>query len=58
MQGMKNRPKQRGGRPVSGVEELPEAGCPLDPETGLGDIVSLGLFPLNASSFLNKIPIS
>jgi hypothetical protein len=33
------------------VEELPEAGCPLDPEAGLGDIVSLGLFSAKASSF-------
>jgi hypothetical protein len=36
------------------VEGLPEAGRPLDPEPGLGDIVSLGLLPGIASSFLQQ----
>jgi hypothetical protein len=40
------------------VEGLPETGCPLDPEPGLGDIVSLGLLAAKASPFLNKIPDS
>jgi hypothetical protein len=31
---------------------------PLDPEPGLGGILSLGSFPANATSFLNKIRYS
>ena len=33
---LKSAQKLRGGPPVSGVEGLPEAGCPLDPGPGLG----------------------
>jgi hypothetical protein len=32
--------------------------CPLDPEPGLGGILSLGFFPANATSFLDKVPAS
>jgi hypothetical protein len=31
---------------------------PLDPEPGLGGILSLGLLPANASSFLKKMAYS
>jgi hypothetical protein len=35
--------KLEAGQPVLGVEGLPETGCPLDPEAGLGGMFSLGL---------------
>jgi hypothetical protein len=41
--------KLRSGPPESGVEGLPETGCPLDPGPGLGGIFSLGLFSAKAS---------
>ena len=44
--------KLRSGLPASGVEGLPEIGCPLDPGPGLGDIFSLGLLTGIASSIL------
>jgi hypothetical protein len=44
--------KIRGGPPTVGVEGLPEAGGPLDPGPGLGDMVSLGLLEEKSSSFL------
>jgi hypothetical protein len=50
--------KLRGGQPTEGVEGLPGTGCPLDPGPGLGGILSLGLFRVKASPFLNKIPVS
>jgi hypothetical protein len=37
------------------VEGLPETASPLDPEPGLGGILSLGLFRPKASLFLKKI---
>jgi hypothetical protein len=49
---IKNSPKRRSGPPVSGVEGLPETGCPLDPGPGLGGTVSLGLLSAKASPFL------
>jgi hypothetical protein len=36
------------------VEGLPETAGPLDPEPGLGGIVSLGLFSAKASVFFGK----
>jgi hypothetical protein len=39
------------------VEGLPDADSPLDPEPGLGDNLSLGLFPVKASGiFEEKFP--
>jgi hypothetical protein len=50
-----NMPQIRGGPTASGVEGLPGTVDPLDPEPGLGGILSLGLFHPKASSFLKKI---
>jgi hypothetical protein len=50
--------KLRGGPPASGVEGLPETGCPLDPGPGLGGNLSLGLFWAKASPFLYEFPTS
>jgi hypothetical protein len=36
------------------VEGLPGIASPLDPEAGLGGIVSLGLFPAKASVFFEN----
>jgi hypothetical protein len=41
---IKNGAQNRGGPTISGVEGLPGTAGPLDPEAGLGGIVSLGLF--------------
>ena len=49
--------KLRGGHSVSGVEGYPDTGCPLDPDPGLGGMVSLGLFSPKASYFLALILI-
>jgi hypothetical protein len=43
--------KVRGGSAVSGVEGQPEADDPLDPEPGLGGILSVGLLREKASLF-------
>ena len=48
--------KTGGGPPGAGVEGHPAAGGPLDPETGLGDILSLGLFWAKSSSFCTEFP--
>jgi len=42
------------GRRCSGVEGLPETGCPLDPEPGLGGMFSLGSLQGKASPFLGR----
>ena len=47
-------PKLRGGPLTAGVEGLPAAGGPLDPGSGLGGILSVGLFWANASPFLKQ----
>jgi hypothetical protein len=39
------------------VEGLPETAGPLDPEAGLGGIVSLGLFTAKARVFFEKLLI-
>jgi hypothetical protein len=44
--------KVRSGLPAPGVEEIPEAGCPLDPEPGLGGTFSIGPFPWKSRAFL------
>jgi hypothetical protein len=57
--GGKNCPKkEEAGRPASGVEGLPETGCPLDPEPGLGGIFSLGLLCGIASTFFEPNSVS
>jgi len=38
-----------------GVEGFPKTDCPLDPEPGLGGIVSVGLLRGKASYFLKRI---
>ncbi len=50
--------KLEAGRSVMGVEGFPKTDCPLDPEPGLGGIVSLGLLRGKSSSFLASIPVS
>jgi hypothetical protein len=50
--------KLRGEPPASGVEGLPETGCPLDPGPGLGGDLSVGLFWAKASFFLREFPDS
>jgi hypothetical protein len=45
----KSAAKLRSGPASWGVEGLPEDTCPLDPEPGLGGILSLGLLAQNAS---------
>lgn len=54
-----NVPKKvEAGRSVMGVEGFPKTDCPLDPEPGLGGIVSLGLLRGKASSFSKQNPDS
>jgi hypothetical protein len=47
--GGKGAENRRSGPSTPGVEGLPEADSPLDPGPGLGDILSLGLFPAKSS---------
>jgi hypothetical protein len=46
--------KRRAADP--GVERHPETVCPLDPEPGLGGILSLGLLWGKARLFFCKVP--
>ena len=50
--------KIRGGPVGYGSGRIPKTDCPLDPEPGLGGMVSLGLLRGKSSPFLIPIPDS
>jgi len=54
-----NLPKnEEAGRRLEEWKDFLRPYSPLDPEPGLGGILSLGLLPAIASSFLNKMAYS
>jgi hypothetical protein len=48
-----NRPNEEAGCKPEEWKDFLKPYCPLDPEPGLGDILSLGLLLANATSFLD-----